>query len=766
MQSSADRERLRVVVRGAVQGVGFRPFVYRLASELALAGWVANGPQGVVLEVEGAGRALHDFLLRVEAERPPRAAIHGLEYAFLPPLDLRGFVIRESNGAGARTALVLPDIATCADCLREVCDPRDRRHGYPFTNCTNCGPRFSIIRGLPYDRAQTTMAGYTMCAACRREYEDPGDRRFHAQPNACPACGPQLALWDSAGAVAATRGEALRRAVEAVRGGEIVAVKGVGGFHLVVAAADEDAVRRLRARKHREAKPLAVMAPSPGWVRGACEVSALEARLLAAPEAPIVLLRRRAGAREVAAAVAPGNPWLGVMLPYTPLHHLLLRGLGGPVVATSGNLADEPICTEEQEALHRLSGVADRFLVHDRPIARHVDDSVVRVLLGRELVLRRARGYAPLPVHVARRLPPLLGLGAHLKNAVALGLGQDVFVGQHVGDLETVPARAAFRAAARDLCGLYGIEPAVVACDLHPDYASTREARAAGRPVQAVQHHLAHVLACLAENQVHGPALGVAWDGAGYGQDGTVWGGEFLRVRDGAWERVAHLRAFSLPGGDAAAAEPRRAGLGLLYEIFGEALFGRDDVPLLDAFRPAEREVVRQALRRRINCPRTTSAGRLFDAVAAILGLRHGRQFEGQAAMELEWAIGRHATDEVYPFRLRGEESPLVLDWEPMIRAVLGARRLPVAATAARVHNTLAEMVLAVARRAGERAIALTGGCFQNVYLTERVVARLRADGFTPYWHQRIPPNDGGIALGQVVAAATGSTSDVPGDPR
>jgi hydrogenase maturation protein HypF len=754
MLKTSDRQRLRVVLRGAVQGVGFRPFVYRLATEMSLVGWVSNSPQGVFVEIEGPPDRLEEFLVRLERERPPRAAVHSLEYAFLPLQDFSGFVIRESDGAGERTVLVLPDIAACPDCLREVLDPGDRRHGYPFANCTNCGPRFSIIRALPYDRRHTTMAGFPMCEACRAEYEAPADRRFHAQPIACPACGPQLALWDPRGAVQAERQDALVAAAAAIRRGEIVAVKGLGGFHLMTDARSEEAVRRLRARKHREEKPLAVMAPALPWVESHCAVSPLEARVLASPESPIVLLRRRAGAAGVATAVAPGNPALGVMLPYTPLHHLLLREVEAPVVATSGNLSDEPICTDEREALDRLAGIADRFLVHDRPIARHVDDSVVRVLLGRELVLRRARGYAPLPIRVARPVRPALGVGAHLKNAVALGIGQDVFVSQHVGDLETVQAFEAFRAATRDLPALYDVRPELVGCDLHPDYLSTRHARAAGVPSVPVQHHVAHVLACMAENQLGGPVLGVSWDGTGYGPDGTVWGGELLRVSDRAWERVAHLRTFPLPGGDLAVKEPRRTALGLLFELLGDEVFAQHDLAVLRSFRADELRILRQALARGLNCPRTSSAGRLFDAVAAILGLRHTRQFEGQAAMELEWAIGDAATDACYPFAVRGEAWPLVLDWGPLIRALLDERALPLGALAAKFHNTLVEMIVAAARRLGERDIVLTGGCFQNRYLTERAVTRLRAEGFTPHWHQRVPPNDGGIALGQVVAAA------------
>jgi len=760
----SERLRLRVVIRGAVQGVGFRPFVYRLANAMGLPGWVSNSAQGVYIEVEGEQESLTNFLLRLERERPPRSAIFSLESSVLPAAGFADFTIRESDGAGRRSAIVLPDIATCPECLQEIFDSANRRHLYPFTNCTNCGPRFTIITALPYDRASTTMRAFRMCPACEREYHDPADRRFHAQPNACPQCGPQLALWDGRGQALAARHEALLHAAELIQGGQIVAVKGIGGFHLVVDARSEEAVRRLRTRKHREEKPLAVMYPALAPVRADCLLSALEARLLQAPEAPIVLLRRRGGADRgvdpeagagIAPAVAPGNPYLGVMLPYSPLHHLLLRELGFPLVATSGNLSDEPICTDEREVLERLGGIADAFLVHDRPIARHADDSVARVLLGRELLLRRARGYAPLPIRIGRDLPSLLGVGGHLKGAVAVAVGDEVFVSQHLGDLETAEASRAFRRAVEDLERLYAIRPVAVACDTHPDYLSTRYARARGLPVIPVQHHHAHIRACMAENALQGPVLGVSWDGTGHGLDGTVWGGEFLHVTSASFRRVGHLRPFPLPGAEQAIREPRRSAIGLLHEILGEGAFAMEQLPPVAAFTPAERAVLRQMLARGVNCPRTSSAGRLFDGVAALLGLRLGKQFEGQAAMELEWAADAVETAAAYPFDIRESDGTLLVDWEPALRAILTdfARRTPPGLVAAAFHHTLAAAIVAVAARVGERQVVLSGGCFQNRILTEATVSRLTAAGFSPFWHQRIPPNDGGIALGQILAA-------------
>jgi hydrogenase maturation protein HypF len=759
---------MRIVIRGAVQGVGFRPFVYRLALDMGLPGWVNNTAQGVFIEVEGDPAQVGTFLLRLEAEKPPRAFIQSLEHALLDPAGFTDFAIRESDGAGPKTALVLPDIATCPDCLREVFDPTDRRYRYPFTNCTNCGPRFSIIRALPYDRPNTTMTRFQMCPACRAEYENPLNRRFHAQPNACPACGPRLTLWDADGGTLATDDDALTGAAAALRAGRIVAVKGLGGFHLMVDARDEQAVRRLRARKRREEKAFALMFPAMATVESACLVSPLEARLLRAPESPIVLLRRREdGAGPIAPAVAPDNPYLGVMLPYTPLHHVLLADLGFPLVATSGNRTDEPMCTDEREALDRLAGIADVFLVHDRPIARHVDDSIVRVALDRELIVRRARGYAPLPITLPAPVPePIIATGAHLKNTVALATGRDVFVSQHIGDLDTEPAFDAFRQVIGDLSALYDLRPARVACDLHPDYRSTQGAEQLAAQIGVeparVQHHYAHVLACMADNQlsIETPILGVSWDGTGYGPDGTVWGGEFLA---GDGRRIAHLRPFRLPGGERAVKEPRRTALGMLYAVFGEAALDMTDLAPVADFTPAERSVLRTMLAKGLNAPLTSSAGRLFDGVAALIGLRQRLSFEGQAAMQLEFALHGVETDERYDFDVvapaasalaGGEDGSRIVDWGGTLRGLLAEVRAatPAPLLAAKFHNTLAAVIVEVAQRAGIERVVLTGGCFQNRYLLERAVGLLRAAGFRPYWHQRLPPNDGGIAAGQIVA--------------
>jgi hydrogenase maturation protein HypF len=744
-------ERVKVVVRGAVQGVGFRPFVYRLATELDLKGWVLNSSQGVFIEAEGEVSVLRRFLLRLEKEKPPRAIIQSLESSFLDATGYEEFAIRYSDESGAKTVLILPDIAPCSDCLSDIFEPGNRRHGYPFTNCTHCGPRFTIIEELPYDRKHTSMKKFTMCPACDREYHDPLDRRFHAQPNACPFCGPHRELWDRKGARLSDREVALRLAADKIRDGQIVALKGVGGFQLIVDARNESALRRLRERKRREEKPFAVMYPTVASVREDCAVSELEERLLLSPEAPIVLLQRHSS--RLAAALAPGNPHLGVMLPSSPLHHLLLRDLDFPIVATSGNLSDELMCIDEQDALQRLAAIADFFLVHNRPIVRHVDDSIVRVVRDREMVLRRGRGYAPLPIHRPDTLPCVLAVGAHLKNTVALSVGTEIFISQHIGDLETSQAHGAFHAVASDLQRLYEATPDIVACDLHPEYLSTQYAAQLDAPLCPVQHHWAHVLSCMAENEIEGPALGVAWDGTGFGLDGTIWGGEFLLAGEETFQRVAHLRRFSLPGGEAAIRQPARTALGLLFAMRGDDIFEERDLPLLRGFLPANLSVIRQMLGKGIRCPVTTSAGRLFDAVAALIGLRAAVHYEGQAAMELEFAI-QPGVQASYAFGL-GEGDPTVVDWQPMIEAILRDRTqgIGTGVIAAKFHNTLAEMIVAVAQQVGETKVVLTGGCFQNRYLIERSIQRLIDSGFRPYWHQRVPTNDGGISLGQVMAA-------------
>jgi len=740
------RERHRLAITGAVQGVGFRPFVHRLAHELKLAGQAGNTRAGLVIEIEGTAEACADFLRRLRSESPPHAMVRDIAAVRLPLQGGDDFVILKSSiEETGVTAEILPDLATCAACVSEIFDPTNRRHAYPFTNCTQCGPRFSIVLALPYDRERTTMRGFPMCAACREEYESPGDRRFHAQPNACPTCGPQLAFADAEGRVLATREEALEQAALAIEMGQIVALKGIGGFQLLADARSIEAVRTLRTRKHRPAKPLAVMMPDVEFVRAHCQASPLEEELLSSPRAPIVILRRHSA--DLPDLIAPDNPMLGVMLPSSPLHHLLLRRLGFPVIATSGNVSGEPLCIENEEAFQRLRGIADAFLVHDRPIARPVDDSVLRVALGRELVLRCARGWAPLTL--SGIFPSVLALGGDQKSALAVSGPFGIRCGQHLGDLETEAAQQSFLDQCRDFPMLCGVQPLAVACDLHPGYHSTRLAAELGLPVIAVQHHHAHIAACLAEHDVHEKVLGVAWDGTGYGTDGTIWGGEFLLATRSDFKRIAHLRPFPLPGGERAIRQPRLAALGLLHE----ADIAVAETPLAAAFTREELAIARTQIERRLNTPLTSSIGRLFDAVAALLGLRLQNEFEGQAAMDIEFAADQ-APGSPAPYPLDCGPSGS-LDWAPMIRTMLEDLKnsIPVPVIAARFIETLADAILLIARSAQKRTVVLSGGCFQNVLLLETTVARLRADGFTPLWSCRLPPNDGGLAAGQAVVA-------------
>lgn len=714
--------RVAIEVRGVVQGVGFRPFVHRLAIAHGVSGFVRNDTDAVRVEAEG--EALDAFVEALRGGAP--GEVRSIDVRDLPTVGDTSFAIVESDPGGQRAMTIPADLAPCAECLAEISDPGARRYRYPFTNCTRCGPRYTIVEALPYDRANTTMRDFALCDECAREYRDPGDRRFHAEPIACPRCGPRLACD-------------LERAAAAIANGEIVALKGVGGYQLLCDARSEAAVERLRTRKQRPAKPFAVMFPSLEQAREHAEVDDAAAHALLSPAAPIVIVPGRG---TLARGVAPTTRFVGAMLPSSPLHRLLLDAVGAPVVCTSGNLTEEPIATDDADAVARLGGIADLFVGHDRPIARAVDDSVVRP----PHVLRRARGLAPVPLPRGGG-PTVLALGAHLKSTVALAHGDSYVVSQHLGDLESLASRALLEQTVRDLCAFLGARPDVIACDLHPEYASTlfaeRLSRELSVPLERVQHHHAHVAACVAEYGLEGPVLGFAWDGAGLGDDGTIWGGEILLCEGARFERVAHLRPFALPGGDAAAREPRRAALGVLYEIFGERAF-----EMLPRFTDEEQRVLSKVLPR---APRTSSVGRLFDAVAAIVGLRDRCSFEGEAAMMLEEGAADGPYDP-YPLPITGRSrSRLHVDWEPLVRAIL--QDSDVATISARFHESLAVAAAAIAERADVREVVLSGGCFQNVRLAARVRERLERAGHVVYSPAVYPPNDGGIALGQARVA-------------
>lgn len=760
-------ERHRWEIEGIVQGIGFRPFVARQAIRLGLTGWVANTSRGAVLEVQGASAALQQFF----AELAARLAFPGLlsqpGTALLDPIpDEADFVIRPSLADSLPGPCLQADQAPCPDCLRELLDPADRRFRYPFLSCTQCGPRFSIVRRIPYDRSNTTMAAFRLCPACVREYGDPTDRRFHAQTIACPWCGPRLSLCDSRGQVLARDDEALRQAEAALLDGLIVALKGVGGFQLLVDARNQKAVQRLRKRKGREAKPFALLVRDLYQAGQLCQGGDAEWRILGSSKAPIVLLPRRSDAR-IAPAVAPDLPWLGLMLPASPLHYLICQDLGIPLVATSGNRSEEPLCIADAEAFDRLGNIADLFLTHDRPIARPLDDSVVQVVDGRPMVLRRARGYVPEPVPCDQptAIEPLLALGGHLKNTIALSVGEKIVMSQHLGDLVSPAARQGFSNAIHDYLTLFQVEPAAIICDAHPDYASTvwaeEQASARGLPLYRVQHHQAHVFACMVEHGLDGPVLGVAWDGTGYGADGTIWGGEFFLADKDGCRRIASLLPFPLLGGDAAARQPRRSALGVLWTVFGEEALERCDLPSVRSFARPERSTLKRLFRQQVGVVMTSSMGRFFDAVASLLDLCHVSRYEGEAAMRLQAAASSLETRrnaEPYPFVICDEQR---IDWRPVIHGLLADRDQPHRAAAC-FHATLVEIIATLAEGTRMPTVVLAGGCFQNRLLLESVAARLRNDGRKVLWPQDIPTNDGGLSLGQIAAVVLGrhSTED------
>lgn len=734
--------RFKLIITGLVQGVGFRPFIYRIAHECALTGWIKNTEAGVFTEVQGTKNNLDSFFRKLENNLPPQAEIYTLEKEEIPDAKSTTFKIIHSDSKQKPDAVILSDLALCNNCLREMNDPNDRRYLYPFITCTNCGPRYTIMTGLPYDRPLTTMHNFPLCKACRKEYEDPADRRFHAQPVACPECGPHISLWNKKGNIIAEHEKAIEESVLAVKDGKILAMKGLGGFHLICDAQNKGVIQELRQRKNRPTKPFALMCPSMIHIKNLCDVNEEEEKILTSAQAPIVLLQKK---KEEHLGIAPGNPYLGIMLPYTPLHHLFLQNFNAPIVATSGNRANEPICTNETEALNDLQNIADLFLVHNRPIAHRTDDSIIRIIHDRPVILRRARGFAPLPFRFEKTNRPILSVGGHLKNTIALAIDDKIMTGPHVGDLDTLKACQGHEDSIQTLSKMYECEPTIIAQDLHPEYTSTQMAKANYKKQKhiKVQHHYAHALACMTDNRIGAPCLAIVWDGTGLGDDGTIWGGEFLGITKDNYKRLGHFYPFPLPGGDLAAKEPRRAALGLLYTLEGESAFTR----LSSLFKEQEIILLKTALEKKINTPMTSSAGRLFDAVSALLNLKTENSFEGEAAMQLEF-MADEQEQESYPFK-----DPT--DWRPLLSALLNDKEKGIKANilSARFHNTLVKMLCNFAKKSGYKDILLTGGCFQNKLLTEKSIKALKENGLTPYWHKDIPPNDGGIAIGQAVAA-------------
>jgi len=757
---------VHISVRGVVQGVGFRPFIYQLATRHNLRGWVRNTSEDVRIEVEGESRDIERFLRGLREQAPPLSHIEDIAVIPGPPASHDKFEIRFSIAEEGKYQLVSPDIATCPDCLREIFDPEDRRYRYPFTNCTNCGPRFTIIDDIPYDRPNTTMKSFRMCRECQREYDDPLDRRFHAQPNACPVCGPQLELSDAKGNPI-TCDDIISKTSQLLKQGKIIAVKGLGGFLLACDATSEKAVNRLRQRKKRPARPLAIMVASLDGVRRHCEVSNEEARLLSSPGSPIVLMKWKSDTT-ISKAVAPGLEYLGVMLPYTPLHHLLLRETGLPLVMTSGNISEEPIARDNDEALRRLGGIADYFLVHNRDIYARYDDSVTIAERDVPRFVRRARGYAPYPIHLTYNSKQILGCGAEEKNTFCLTRDNFAFVSQHIGDMENMETLEHFTDTIALYQRLFRIEPEIIAHDMHPEYLPTKYAKELaardGIKLVPVQHHHAHIASCLADNGIEGPVIGVSFDGTGYGTDGKIWGGEFMVADYKEFTRMAFLEYLPLPGGALAIKKPYRTAIGYLLSL------GIDldrQLPFLKNIDPREIEIIESQIEKGINAPLTSSIGRLFDAVSALIGVRGVIEYEAQAAIDLETLAVKAVNESArYPFFIKKHDDINTIKVHDLFAAILNDlhNHTPRARIAARFHNTVAQMILEMCQKispkTGITGVALSGGVFQNRLLLRKVVSLLESAGLEVYTHRQVPCNDGGISLGQVVIAQFNEEAD------
>ncbi len=745
----------RIKITGVVQGVGFRPFVYQLAQEHGLLGWVCNTSAGVEIKAEGKEGALERFLLDLRAKAPPLARIESLSAAEVEPSGYDRFEIRSSRAQEGRYLLISPDIATCQDCKRELLDPSDRRYRYPFTNCTNCGPRFTIIEDIPYDRPKTTMRAFTMCPKCRSEYEDPSDRRFHAQPNACPVCGPSLTLTDSH--LRTILGDPLSSAAQLLKGGKIVAVKGLGGFHLACDATNEEAVKRMRERKGRPAKPLAVMMATLEEIEEHCQISSEEARLLTSSQCPILLLPWKSEST-ISQAVAPRNRYMGVMLPYTPLHHLLLRETGRPLVMTSGNRGDEPMAKDNGEVT-RLQELADFFLLHDRDIHVRCDDSVWMVE-GSPQPLRRARGYAPYPIHLPFPAQEVLACGGEEKNTFCFTKERYAFLSQHIGDLQNLETLDYFEKSIEHYKALFRLQPGIIAHDLHPEYLSTKyalEVAARFDHLVPVQHHHAHIVSCMIDNGVEDKVIGVAFDGTGYGLDGHIWGGEFLIADLDDFQRMGHFEYLPMPGGEAAIRRPYRLAAGYLYTLLGEI----PPLPFLAEIDDLEVEVIMKQIGKRLNTPLTSSCGRLFDAVSALLGVRGEISYEAQAAIELEMLASEAEAQGSYPFSIVEQKGVNIVQLKELLEAIVADLRegVSIPIIGLKFHESVVAIIVEMCRRIsvapGLKGVALSGGVFQNRLLLRKTKEALRQAGFTPYTHHQVPTNDGGISLGQAIVAHT-----------
>jgi hydrogenase maturation protein HypF len=755
-------ELARISVHGIVQGVGFRPFVYRLATELNLKGWVCNTSEDVKIEIEGEREAIEKFCLELKMKTPPLARIEDIAITYHHPVSYKDFEIRGSLATKGKYQLISPDIATCQACLSELLDPNDRRYRYPFTNCTNCGPRFTIIDDMPYDRPKTTMRYFPMCPQCQAEYDNPLDRRFHAQPNACPECGPHVELIDNQGN-ALPCPDAMASASQLLRAGKIIATKGLGGFLLACDASNGVAVKTLRQRKRRSSKPFAIMVTNVDEAKKHCYVSPEEEKLLTSPQSPIVLMKWKESS-SVSREVAPNLQYLGVMLPYTPLHHILLKDTQLPLVMTSGNLSEEPIAKDNDEALRRLSGIADYFLIHNRDIYSRYDDSVAIVEKGTSQLIRRARSYAPYPIRLQFEAKQVLGCGAEVKNTFCLTRDNYAFLSQHIGDMENIETLEHFADTISLYERLFHIKPVIIAHDLHPDYLATKYAQELGKTgtkLIPVQHHHAHIASCLADNGVQSPVIGVAFDGTGLGSDGRIWGGEFLVADYRNSQRVGHLEYLPLPGGDAATRKPYRIGIAYILSLLGEGALNQG-LPVMEDISKGEIGIIQRQIERGLNSPLTSSMGRLFDAISALMGIRGEIDYEGQAAVELEMiAYNENYADdnESYPYSIMENKGIRIMKVGDLLSAIVEELHQDVskARISVRFHNTVAQMINSmcqlVASETGIKEVALSGGVFQNRLLLNKTVSRLEKNGFQVFTHKQVPCNDGGISLGQAVIA-------------